>query len=933
MTYRKKLIEVALPLDIINDASAYDKMPGIGPHPKGIHHWWARLPLPAARAILFASLVDDPSEDPVFADKPEAIQDEERNRLFNVVREMMQKKIHEHPEGFARANAEIMRSCGGKAPTVLDPFSGGGSIPLEAQRLGLPARGSDLNPVAVLITKAVVEIVPRFANVPPVHPEARRNLAHSGEWTRGKGLAEDVRRYGDWILQEARKRIGHLYPKGSKGETILTWLWARTVKCPNPACGAEMPLISSFSLATKKGRQAWIEPIIDKRGKAVSFQVKYGEGRPPAPPKTGRGAKFRCLVCEQDADDQHIKGEGQAGRIGHRLVAMVGEMPRGKTYLPPDNSHVRAAASAIPHDPPDAALAYDPRAISCTGYGLKTIASLFTPRQLVAIETFVGLVKEVRPKILADAIAAEMSNDSTPLAEGGVGSAAYADAVTSFLAFAIDRLADFNCAMSTWKPSGEQQMHLFGRQAIPMVWDFTEANVLGERAICWKNAVELTTDAIETVVLQFDTPGKVQQLDAAGAVREETSLVISTDPPYYDNIPYADISDFFYVWLRRTLGSVYPQLFSTLLVPKAAELVATPYRFEGNKDRAKEHFEGGFKQTFSLLKEKLDPRFPMTVYYAFKQDDEGDGGDNEAEGGDSVTLTTGWETLLESLISTGFQITATWPIRASQQWRMRSMGSNALASYIVLACRPRSADAPMTTRKDLLQQLKNELPQAIRHLQHGNVAPVDLAQASIGPGMAVYSRFSKVVEANGSRMGVRTALALINQILDEVLTEQESEYDNETRWALAWFEQHGHDEGDFGDANTLATAKATAVSALVQDGVLFAKGGKVRLLRREELAAEWNPMTDDRLPIWELAQQLIRALAERGESGAAEILKKVGAMGDVARDLAYRLFKLCERKGWAQEAIPYNSLVVAWPEIVRLTQSVAEATETQGSLI
>lgn len=924
MSDKKKLIEVSLPLDAINDASAYDKMPGIGPHPKGVHHWWARLPLPAARAMLFASLVTDPSDDPRFKDKSEDEQDAERDRLFGILRQMLRKKIHEHPEALARAYAEIERHCDGKLPTVLDPFCGGGSIPLEAQRLGLPARGSDLNPVAVLITKAVVEIVPRFANAVPVHPEARQTLAHSGNWSRGKGLAEDVRRYGADILQAARERIGHLYPKGPDGETILTWLWARTVKCPNPACGAEMPLVRSFSLATKAGRQTWVEPEVT--GNQCTFAIKTGKGKPRAGTVNRRGAT--CVCCNTPVAFNYIRTEGKAGRLGVTLLAMVAA-GRGKTYLPPDTSHVAIAVSASPSWTPETQMPEKALGFRVQGYGMTHHADLFTLRQLAAMETLSDLAKDVRARVLSDAKATGMADDDLRLEEGGTGATAYADAVSTFLSMGVNRCSGFNSSLCRWGADNEKIMNVFGRQTLSMVWDFGEANILEETVGSWPTCKDYVAECIQVATGYGSTPGQVEQLDAAHAIRKEKNLLVSTDPPYYDNIGYADLSDFFYIWLRRTLGGIYPQLFSTLLVPKAAELVADPSRFDGDKDKAKEHFEDGFKQTFTLLKEKLDLRFPMTVYYAFKQDDEGEPDDEEESGG--VSLTTGWETLLESLISTGFQITATWPVRASQQWRMRSRGSNALASYIILACRPRPESAAMTTRRDFLTQLKTELPTAIRHLQHASVQAVDLAQAAIGPGMAVYSRYSRVVEASGERMGVRTALAHINQILDEVLTEQESEYDADTRWALAWFEQYGHDEGDFGDANTLATAKATAVSALVQGGILFARAGRVRLLRREELAADWDPTTDERMPVWELTQQLIRALVERGEVSAAEILRKVGALGGVAHDLAYRLFALCERKGWAQEAIAYNSLSASWPEIERLARESGLPPASSGA--
>jgi putative DNA methylase len=939
MNGKRKLIEVALPLSEINDASAYDKMPGIGSHPKGIHHWWARLPLPSARAILFASLVDDPSVDPAFTEKSEQEQDEERERLFGILRALLQKKIHEHPQVFERAYQEIVRCCGEQIPTVLDPFCGGGSIPLEAQRLGLPVQASDLNPVAVLITKALIEVVPRFAERPPVNPASRKGVAYSGTWTSGKGLADDVRFYGQWVLEEARKRLAHLYPRvklprehGGREANVIAWIWARTVQCPNHACEVITPLVRSFALSTKKASRAWIAPRLNERQKRFVYEVKAGNGSAPTGTVNKKGA--RCLHCPYPISFDYIKSEAKAGRLGSQLMAIVAQGQRGRVYLSPSQGHEEVAGKADLENSPDTDIPEKALGFRVQPYGFTKHRHLFTPRQLHSLDVLSDLVKEVHGHILKDASSASgwpQGND-LPLHEGGCGPRAYADAVTTFLAFAIDRLADFNCGLSRWKPSGEQQMQLFGRGAIPMVWDYAEANVLGEKAICWKNAVEITANAIETVYVMAKASGQARQLDATSALPGGSHFLISTDPPYYDNIGYADLSDFFYVWLRRTIGKLYPDICSTVLVPKAPELVATPERFENDKERAKQHFETGFRKAFTILQQKLDPRFPMTVYYAFKQADEEENGQtDDDEPTNTITLTTGWETMLEGLISTGFQITGTWPVRASQAWRMRAMGSNALASYIVLACRPRQENAPLATRREFITALKGELPAALKHLQHGNIAPVDLAQASIGPGMAVYSRFAKVLEADGSPMAVRTALQLINQELDAYLAAQESEMDRDTQFCLAWFEQYGMEAASFGEADVLARAKNTSVQGLVDAGVVHSRAGRVRLLKRDEYLDDWNPVRDARLTVWECTQHLIRALNTGGEHAAAKLVKQLGGgRSEESRALAYRLFAICERKKWADEALAYNSLVVSWPAIQEKAATLTQHGEQEG---
>lgn len=932
----KKLIEVALPLPEINDASAYDKMPGIGPHPKGIHHWWARLPLPTARAVLFASVVDDPSAHPEKF-RTEAAQTAERERLFDIIRRLMAKRLHEHPQVYAEARREMEKYCDGKLPPVLDPFAGGGSIPLEANRLGFEAHAGDLNPVAVLLNKCNLEIAPRWLDRPPVNPQSRRRIAGAQGWRGTHGLAEDIRYYGKLIRERAQETIGHLYPKaqlprqlGGGEADVIAWIWARTVASPDPAArGTHVPLASTFWLSSKGKNLTWLQPVINTSANTYRFEI--GTGEPPNRQALKSGTKsgrtgFKCLLTGAPIPFEYVREQGLRGKLGVRLLAIVAEIKGGKAYLPASTEHENQANVATPIGELETDLPEEALGFRVQNYGIKKHCQMFTARQLATLVTISDCVKANLQAIASDAVAAGLSKSDAE---------SYGVAVTTFLGLAIDRLADFNCGFSTWKPSGEQQMHLFTRQTIPMTWDFAEANVFAQRAICWHTAVNLCADAVETLPAGIPLVGKATQFDAAVGPDGLTSLLVSTDPPYYDNIGYAALSDFFYVWLRRTVGSFYGSLFGTVLVPKMQELTASPERFDGDDQAAKEHFESGFRRVFTTLSERMDPRFALTVYYAFKQEDEESAPADEAETeGNGVDLTTGWETLLEALVSSGFQITATWPVRASQQWRMRAKGSNALASYIVLACRPRANDAPQTGRREFMAELKRELPAALRHLQQGNVAPVDFAQAAIGPGMAVFSRFSRVLESSGQSMTVRTALALINQILGEVLTEQEDEFDADTRWALAWFEQKGFAEGEFGDANTLATAKNTAVNGLVDAGILYSGRGKVRLLRPEELDKDWDPAHDARLTVWEMTHHLLRVfyVEKQGEAATAALMRKLGSRAEVARDLGYRLFRVAE-KLHSQDAQAYNALVLAWPDLVKLAQEQRTAKPEQTEMI
>ncbi len=935
--YRKKLIEVALPLPEINDASAYDKMPGIGPHPKGIHHWWARLPLPTARAVLFASVVTDPSDDPAWQDKGEQVQDAERERLFGIIRRLMQKKLHEHPEVYEEARYEMLKHCDGKLPPVLDPFSGGGSIPLEAARLGFEAHAADLNPVAVLLNKCNLELAPRWANHPPINPEDRKNKLRTGEWRSTRGLAEDVRYYGRLIRQRAQEEIGHLYPKvrlpkeygGGEGN-VIAWLWARTVASDDPAAkGKHVPLVSTYWLATGKGKKTRLKPNVDKASLTYSFSIETVS--PPdaasvrSGTKLGRGGRFRCILTDTPLKNGHVKKEGTSGRLGVKLLATIVGIKGGKLYLPATAEQESCANLAIPDNAPNEPLRENARYLTPTIYGMKTMDSLFTPRQLTSLVTISGLIRETKGLIFEDVKASGLADDVAM---------EYAATITTFLALALDRCTDFNNSCCRWSPSNQKVMNLFGRQAIPMIWDYAEANILADSVGGWSTCSGYVADCVEVLGADMIKRGYARQADAATDGAPADGLLVSTDPPYYDNVPYADISDFFYVWLRRTIGDLYPGIFQTVLVPKTPELTAAPERFDGDKDKAKEHFESGFRRTFTHLRERLDPHSPLTVYYAFKQEDEESGGDDAEEGNGSVDLTTGWETLLEALVSSGFTITATCPVRASQAWRMRAMGSNSLASYIVLACRPRRGSMRIS-RATFIAELKRELPNALHHLQQGNVAPVDFAQASIGPGMAVFSKYSAVLESSGKPMSVRTALALINGIKDELLGEAVEELDKDTRWATTWFAETGFDWGECGKANLLANAHATAVNALVASGIVEVKGNQLRMYRPEELAADWDPLTDKRLTVWEMTHHLIRVYfhEKKGEVATADLLRKLGSKAEVARDLAYKLFTVCEQNKRSQDAQAYNVLVMGWPELARLSREPVKKSMTEAKLL
>lgn len=901
----KKLIEVVLPLEAINAESAREKSIRHG-HPSTLHLWWARRPLAAARAVIWSSLVDDPSEHPEQFPTEEE-QNKERQRLFAILEKLVKWENSNNPEILDAAKAEIMRSTGNNPPPLLDPFAGGGSIPLEAQRLGLEAHAHDLNPVAVMINKAMIEIPPKFAGQAPVNPESRAPIDGSSGWTGAKGLAEDVRYYGEWMKQQAFQKIGHLYSKvkvpasqGGGEATVIAWIWARTVKCPNPACGCEMPLVRSFVLSKRRGKEAWVEPIFEN-GK-TSYRVHH-QGKPKIEGTVNRKGAV-CACCGTPVEFPYIREQGKSGKIGSNLCAVVAEGINERIYLPADLEQLLAAQVGKPEECPDAVLPHNPRDFKTPNYGMTYFSDLFTNRQLTALTTFSELVSEAQKLAEADAITAGLPNDHIALSEGGTGARAYGEAVGLYLSFSIDRLADRSSSICSWDSGYVKIRNTFGRQAIPMTWDYAEGNPFSSST----GSFSSTVDWIYKCLLEFPTSrqGIAKQFDAQSDCGLR-NIMVSTDPPYYDNIGYADLSDFFYVWMRQALKQTYPNLFRTMLVPKAEELVATPYRFDGSVEKARDFFEDGMLHTCQQIYQYAREDIPVTIYYAYKQSD------TDTGGSETKTASTGWETMLSAVIQAGFAITGTWPMRTEMSNRSIASGTNALASSIVLVCRKRPEDAPMVTRRSFIAELKRELRPALQKLQRSNIAPVDLAQSAIGPGMGVYSKYSKVLESDGTPMTVRSALQIINQELDVYFNEQDGELDQNSRFCVDLYMQNAFNDMRFGEADTLARAKNTSVAALAAKGVLFAQKGSVHLLTREELPEKVDEREET---IWLLCQQLTHAMATGGIEACAQIVvNMLGSNAERAKDLAYRLYTVAERKGWAQEAYAYNALVIAWPEI------------------
>lgn len=898
---KKKLIEVAIPLDAINKASAREKSIRHG-HPSTFHLWWARRPLAACRAILFLQLVDDPSSHP---DKfpTEEDQRKERERLFHIVEEMVVWENSNNEELLLRANKEILNSCDGELPRIYDPFSGGCSIPLEAQRLGLPSKGSDLNPVAVLIGKSSLVFPAAYSGCKPIHYGGADKM----HYLRAEGMAEDVLYYAKKLNELAWGKLSHLYPEadlpsefgGGKG-TIMGWLWVRTVASPNPAvAGAHTPLISTYWLCKKKNKKVWIKPIID--GENVTFEVQYSEPLNPEEiqvgNKVGRGANFRCLLTDETIPADYVKTEGMAGRMGWKLSAIVVQSKKGRVYVNPTEEQESLALSQVANWKPEQLLSTHSQYMSVTNYGPKTIGDLFMERQALTLDTFAGYVDEVKANVYSDA-------------KGKIDDpATYAEAVATYLGMCVSRLANRQSTSTFWDNGAENIQQVFAMQALPMRWRTVEGNPFSTASGNFIGQAEYLAKAVAAFPAKGNDNSE-EQKDAQNA--DFTNCVVSTDPPYYDNVPYADLSDFFYVWLKRSLKNIHPDIFQTLLVPKSEELVADHKRHDG-KDNADDFFLKGMTEVMQNMASQARSDIPATIYYAFRQGEVDDGG----------MASKGWATFLQSVIVAGYTVVGTWPVRTELVGNLKK-NKNALATSVVLVCRPRTIDE-VVTRAEFIQELKNTIPTAVEHLHKANVSPVDIPQAAIGPGIGVFSKYTSVLESDDSPMTVRTALQIVNQVLDEYWTDQEGDFDPDTRFAISWFEQHRYDDGEFGDADNLSRARGVSVENVKHAGIIQASAGKVKILERDQMELDWSPETDSHLTDWECCQYLVRALENSGEYEAAILIKKMGGdRASAAKDVAYRLFDICNKNGWAKEGTSYNGLIAVWPELTAQAASLTD---------
>jgi len=908
----KKLIEVALPLDDINEASGKEKSIRHG-HPSTIHPWWASRSLAAAKAILFAQLVNDPGgERGWYKGRTKQEANRERERLFNIIRELVKWENSTNKSVIDAARKEIVNSwketcklnnLDPEQPLqFIDPFNGRGYLPLEAQRLGLHTFASDLNPISVMNGKALIEFPRKFLGQTPVGPDEFSSQKGKSllEWRGASGLAEDIRRYAGFMNALAYKTLNEIYPTidipkehGAGTATVLAWLWARTVPSPNPAAhGKPVPLVSSFVISNVPRREAWVDPIIVSNG--YQFVVRKGKIPKSAMKSTkhGRGS-FTCLLTGTPIPLNYIKEAGTSGKMGQKLMAILAEKNGVRYYLSPSKEHEDIALGYKHPWRPTEKLSTHPQYMGPPRYGMNTFGDIYTERQIATLDTLCSLL----PQVYEHAVGSGASHD-------------YAKAICTYLGMAISRSADYWSTLTTWMPRGTVG-HVFASHVIPMTWDFPEANPFSDFHCSWVTNVDWIAKVVERTYPDIP-PGVVNQADARNADFHEK--VISTDPPYYDNVPYADISDYFYVWQRRALKSFYPEIYGSIQTPKTDELVADVQRWG---DEANTYFMNGMTDVMSRIARESSPYFPTTIYYAFKQ----------SETNDIQTASRGWEAFLEAVISSGLQITGTWPIRTERGARSRARDSNALASSIVLVCRRRKYNVPSISRRDFQRRLREEMPEALEAMIGGSegaspIAPVDLAQAAIGPGMAIFSQYEAVLNQDGSRMTVHDALILINRAITEYLSPDSGSFDNDTQFCSAWFEQYGWSKGPFGEADVLARAKGTSVDGVVEAGVLESGGGKVRLLNWKEYPADWDPARDDRTPVWEALHHMIRRLNEDGESAAGELLARMPEKGEPLRQLAYHLYTLCERAGWAEDARAYNELIGAWHAIVTASHEV-----------
>lgn len=882
MTEKKKLIEVALPLEAINIACKADKDRKTGSI-RNLHKWFAPMPVPALRAMIFAALVDDPG-------------DGKRADYLKLIEDLVASVVDQPPAAtLSLARKLIADSFDGEPPPVFDPFCGGGSTLVEAQRLGLRAVGSDLNPIPVLISRVLAEYPPSLRQVKPVHPDAGRDLLPASGLP---AFVADVRRYADDVARQAQRALGEFYPIGPNGDPVIAWWWARTVPSPDPRFeGAPTPLVNDWWLCRKPGAEAYAHPVVDRDSRTISYEIR-SSGDPIG------ASKSRCLFSGAPISYAYVREQALSGRLGTTMVAVITHGSNGRQHFAATAEQVSVALRAQPRNPPREPLPDKALSFSVQGYGLRYWSELFTARQLLSLETFAQSVRELPSVVIQDG-----------------GSREYATAIASVLGLCVGKLAQFNSTLASWyarKGTVGKAERAFARHDVSMTWDFPEVNPFAGGVGNWRQIVDTTLRAFEFV--SDGPPAQVLQADArtAASTLQGTALVV-TDPPYFSSIGYADLSDYFFVWIRRALRDLFPDEFGTLLTPKQGELIAAPARHK-SREEARDYFVEGFTETFRSLRRVSRPDLPLLVVYAFKEQDAPSG----------RQAASGWEAMLSALLAGGLAIVGTWPIRGTGTSRMISAvqgGTNSLATYVLLVCRERPATAVRTTRRDFLAELRASIRGAVTQLQVAAVAPVDLAQSVIGPGMAVFSKYESVIEADGSAMSVHDALLAISSALAEVLDEQEHDFDPATRWALTWSETHGFSPGEFGQADALARSKVTTVDALVRAGVVKSGGGKVQLLSRTDLPEDWTPQRGSVSTVWEAVQHLIVALDRSGEFGASDLLRVLGPKGDAARELAYLLYAQSERQGRTRDAVAYNALVVAWPEVARIASAPSALTQ------
>ena len=880
-TKTKKLIEVAMPLDVVNEASAREKSIRHG-HPSTLHLWWARRPSATARAVLFASIVDDPSEHPELFPTPEA-QDTERQRLFKLIKELVKWENSGNEQVIAQAVNEMKR-YGADLPAVFDPFAGGGSIPLEAQRLGLKAFAADLNPVAVIINKAMIELPAKFKDKPPVNPTANKLI---GGYQGAEGLAEDINYYGKLLKARAFKELAKLYPTAD-GKTVIAWLWARTVTCSNPACQKAMPLVHSFKLSTRQN--IFARPVVD--GDNIRFEICADAKDIPDGTVNRNGA--RCLHCGANVPLAHIRNEAKAGNMHAQLMAIVAEGARGRIYLPPDSEHESAANVDKPENYPDGELPDKALGFRVQEYGINEWHQLFTNRQLKALTTFSNLIPDIQSQVQSDG-----------------GSKDYADAITVYLAFLIDKLALYGNFFCMWHVNREIPSQIFGRQGIQIVWIAAETNPFSDSSGCFDNMLEWIYKSVKELPAKI--VGEVINHSALSKFPINSPVIVSTDPPYYDNIGYANLSEFFYVWLRRSLRKIYPALFGRMSFGKNEELIAEPARHANDKSAAKDFFEDGMFQALKNVYDVAREDYPVTIYYAFKQQE-------------SDSASTGWETMLTSIIRAGFQITATLPMRTEMGSRMRSHESNALASSIVLACRKRPLANKFLGKREFTSLLKKELREALDKLTSATIAPVDMAQASIGPGISVYSRYERIADMNDNELTIREALQMINAELAEYFGTQTGKLDAVSQFCADVFTQSGFNEISFGEADVLARAKNISVDKMAELGAVITERGQIRLRDRNEMPVldaakqlnrDWLKKLAASDCVWLWVQSAVEVFDKLGFSGCGELLTHYEGNLESLKNLAYRLYNICEKKHRASEGRHYNEFVMSWQDTLR----------------